>query len=1142
MPISITNGTAYTQNFDALAQTGTANAWSNDSTLQGWYLFDKSSTALTAYAGGTGSGNAGSFYSFGSAAAIGDRALGGLGSGGAYYGSPGNNAVAGWIAVAATNNTGATINSITLSFNGEEWRNGGNATAQSMVLEYGFGSSFTAVTTWNQPGGSFNWTSPVASTTAAAVDGNNAGLVPALGGTLTTNWAAGSTMWIRWVEVNDAGNDHGLAIDNFSLTAGITATTPNVNLSVDKTTGSEAGTTVITVTATASGAVSGDQTMHLGVSGAGITIGDYTLSSDTITILSGQTKGSVTFTVVDDTIPEGTEAALLTISNPSSGITLGTTATQSVTIADDDAALVNLSISTNAGSEAGTTLITVTATASKSVIGDQTVKLNVGGTGITADDYSLSDSIITIADGATQGTVTFTVKDDAIAEGTETAVLSITNPSGGVQLGATTTQNIAITDNDKLTIAQIQGATHISSFNGKNVFDVAGIVTMVAGNGFYLQDPTPDANPATSEAIFVFTSTAPTQHVGDAVKVSGLVQEFRPSNSADNLTVTEITSPVVTAWTDAPITTIAPVVIGVDRTPPTSSINNDGSVNVETGGDFDPTTEGIDFWESLEGMLVSVQNPVAVSPTIYSATNTDGELYVLANNGAEATGVTDRGGVVISATDMNPERLQIDGLKAGIAMPDVDVGAKLSDLTGVINYFGNNYELLVPSTPTVLQPSTNAREVTTVTGSANQLTVATFNVENLDPSDGAVKFNALATAIVNNLKAPDILSVEEIQDNNGATNNGVVAANVTIQMLIDAIALAGGPHYEYRQIDPVNGTNGGEGGGNIRVAFLYNPERVTFVEGSLTLIDPTNAAFSGSRKPLVGTFEFNGEQVTVIGNHFASKGGDDPLYGPVQPPVLSSEVQRDQQATVVANYVHNLETSNPNAKIIVMGDLNDFQFSTPLTILENAGLNTLIETLPANEQYTYNYQGNAQAIDHIMASDTLMSSLTGFDVVHINSEFQVQVSDHDPLVARFLIEPAGLPINGTNGKDNLVGTAGKDTITGGRGTDTLTGGASADKFVYNSTLEGVDTITDFTLGSDSLVITALLASVGYTGNNPVGAGYLSTMALTNGSTAVMFDVDGTAGAGVPRQLVILTGVSVSNAAVLLDPSLYHPAA
>ena len=88
-----------------------------------------------------------------------------------------------------------------------------------MVLEFGGGASFGTVGTWTAPGGAFSWASPVTGATAAAVDGNTAGRVAGLGGTVSgMAWASGDTLWIRWVERNDSGNDHGLAIDDLSLT------------------------------------------------------------------------------------------------------------------------------------------------------------------------------------------------------------------------------------------------------------------------------------------------------------------------------------------------------------------------------------------------------------------------------------------------------------------------------------------------------------------------------------------------------------------------------------------------------------------------------------------------------------------------------------------------------------------------------------------------------------------------------------------------------------------------------------------------------------------------------------------------------------------------------------------------------------
>lgn len=215
---------SYSQNFDALAITGSANAWANDSTLAGWHLFNSAGAGIPTYRAAMGSEAVGAFYSFGSAGAT-ERALGGVGAGTVYFGSPASGAAAGYIAVALMNGTLNSFNSFTLSFAGEQWRNAGNVTAQKMALQYGFGSTVASVATWNTPGGLFDYTSPVTSAAAGAVNGNVAGRVTGLGGTVSgLNWLAGDTLWIRWIENNDASDDHGLAIDDFS----IAATTSNV--------------------------------------------------------------------------------------------------------------------------------------------------------------------------------------------------------------------------------------------------------------------------------------------------------------------------------------------------------------------------------------------------------------------------------------------------------------------------------------------------------------------------------------------------------------------------------------------------------------------------------------------------------------------------------------------------------------------------------------------------------------------------------------------------------------------------------------------------------------------------------------------------------------------------------------------------
>jgi predicted extracellular nuclease len=613
------------------------------------------------------------------------------------------------------------------------------------------------------------------------------------------------------------------------------------------------------------------------------------------------------------------------------------------------------------------------------------------------------------------GTATATVTVDAATPAATyaVAVTATNDDSANPQTGTCTlTVNVAVV----ATINQIQGAAHTSPLTGQDVAGVTGVVTARTTNGFWFQDPSPDTDPATSDALFVFTSAAPTVAVGDAVTVDGRVSEFRPGGAAStNLTTTEITGPRVTVASSGNPLPAATVVGTGGRVPPGEVIEDDASGSVETSGTFDPATDGIDFYESLEAMRVQLNDAVAVGPT-----SGFGEIPVVGDNGANAGVRTARGGVVVRPNDFNPERLHLDDQLAGT--PVVNVGDRFPGaIVGVIDYSFGNFKLYPTSTPTATSGGL-ARETTAAAG-RSQISVGTFNVENLDPGDPPAKFAQLAGLIVDNLKAPDILAVEEIQDNNGPTNDAVTDADVTFRTLIGAIQAAGGPSYDFRQINPVDDQDGGEPGGNIRVGFLFRVDRgVGFVDrpgGTPTAattvvgsgagtrlsfspgrIDPTNAAFTASRKPLAGEFRFRGHHLFVIANHFNSKGGDQPLFGRFQPPQRVTETQRVQQARVVHDFVAAIDAADPGAGVVVLGDLNDFEFSDAVATLRAGVLHPLIETLPQNERYTYDFEGNSQTLDHILLSDALFARPFSYDVVHVNAEFAEQASDHDPQVVR----------------------------------------------------------------------------------------------------------------------------------------------
>ncbi|MFM6403483.1 MAG: endonuclease, partial [Microcystis sp.] len=210
---------------------------------------------------------------------------------------------------------------------------------------------------------------------------------------------------------------------------------------------------------------------------------------------------------------------------------------------------------------------------------------------------------------------------------------------------------------------------------------------------------------------------------------------------------------------------------------------------------------GIGFYESLEGMLVTVQDTMAVSPTIIRPTSSD-SIWTVANQGADATGINSRGGIGIAPDDFNPERIQISATD----LPRVDVGDLLGNLTGVVDYAFGDYRVLVTE-PVQATPGGLQREVTNLIGTADKLTIASYNVENLNPTEsnpgGLERFGVLANQIINNLRSPDIIGLQEIQDNNGPPSqpdqilDGVVEADLTYQALIDAITAAGGPTYQF---------------------------------------------------------------------------------------------------------------------------------------------------------------------------------------------------------------------------------------------------------------------------------------------------------------------------------------------------------
>ena len=633
----------------------------------------------------------------------------------------------------------------------------------------------------------------------------------------------------------------------------------------------------------------------------------------------------------------------------------------------------------------------------------------VGGPadGMTSTDIQVAESNFTPAEFSLQLKGTGTAYDD----------FSWSIPTQS-SFGAPNAEQIFIADATSATplasppllrIGEIQGAGHASPHEDEQV-SARGIVTAVARNGFYFQDPTGDGDERTSDGMWVYTQEAPIVSAGDEVQVTGTVTEYIPGGAAtNNLSITQFFQPdrIQTLSTNNPIP--APVVLGAaGRQPPTRVIDNDNFAV------FDPAEDGIDFYESLEGMLVEVQDAVAISPT-----NRFGEIVVLADAGVGQP-LNSRGGLNLTPHTLHPQRIQLDDSLLPGDMPAVQVGDALGDVRGPVSYRFGNFEVLVLTEP-VVESAGLMPETTALVGTAKHLTVGSFNVLNLDPNDDDEsadiadgQFAALADQIVHRLGAPDVLALQEMQDNSGAANDGTTSADQTAQTLIAAIAAAGGPRgprYEYADVAPPDGADGGQPGGNIRVAYLYQPDRVALI-GSVERLE--DDAFRRSRKPLKAAFDFKGTKLTMINCHFSSKFGSPPLFGRIQPPTNGGLAERLAQAAFIHDLVADLLAADPNANIVVLGDINEFPFPlAPLQPPPGDVLQTLAGTPPVlfnlgdavdgDLAYSYNFQGISQQLDYLLVSSALLALQPEFDYVHVNTDFSNQASDHDPILARFLL-------------------------------------------------------------------------------------------------------------------------------------------
>ena len=190
--VAVSLSTPYVQNFNTLANSGTSNAWTDDSTLNGWY------STRSLYIAGTGNSQTGALYSFGSSSAV-DRALGAVSSSTTddiYYG------------VKLLNDTAQTISVITVTYTGEQWRDGGNTAVQTTAFAYQVDAASLTTGPWTDVP-ALDFASPIHTSAAGLLDGNAAANRATLSAVINLVVAPGQTVMLRWLDIDDSGTDHG---------------------------------------------------------------------------------------------------------------------------------------------------------------------------------------------------------------------------------------------------------------------------------------------------------------------------------------------------------------------------------------------------------------------------------------------------------------------------------------------------------------------------------------------------------------------------------------------------------------------------------------------------------------------------------------------------------------------------------------------------------------------------------------------------------------------------------------------------------------------------------------------------------------------------------------------------------------------
>ena len=1017
--------TPYTQTFDGLPATGSAT-WTNNATIPGWF-HARTGTGTTIVAN-DGSSNAGNLYSYGAGTSS-DRALGSLGSGNAAIGNL-------FWGVRLQNNTGATINSLDIAYTGEQWRNSA-AAAQTIAFSYLVGSPTVTGTLaeFQSPGvvvTDLDFTGPITGGSAGALNGNLAANQLARTFTITgLDIPNGTEVMLRWSDPDHVGSDHGLSIDDFSVTPHGESLGPDLSIADVSSSEGNAGTTTFTFTVSLSapadvGGVSFDIATTDGTATAS---SDYTAKSLTAqTIPAGSSTYTFNVTVNGDTLPETDETFFVDVANVTGAhVVQG----QGVgTIVNDDAA-PHLTIDNVSSSEgnAGTTTFHFTVSLDEPA-GPGGVGFDIAtadGTATAPSDYtSLALTEQTIPAGSSTYAFDVTVNGDTTSEPDESFAVNITNVSNAILDDG---QGVgAIVNDDLQRIHDVQGNGAASPIVGATV-SVEGVVTASFQgadklSGFFLEeeDADADADPATSEGIFVFCSACATSVAeGQRVRVTGSVSEFF------GMTEISASTPASVIVTDA-----GNHLAEVTPTPITLPIS----------GDVDA------FYEAREGMLVTYVDTLTVAEYFELFRYGQIELYQgerprqytednppsASGNAAHLEALSRRHVILDDENNTQnwpltlPDGSQFlyyphanGGFSTGTQGVDFFRGGdQINNLTGVLDwsFAGQTGTDAWRIRPTQATPATftvaNPRP-TSAPAVGGAVKVAGMNLLNYfttidttsssssgpcGPSGGQDCRGADSVAELNRQRErasivicglnPDIAGLMELEN---------TTPTDTINDLLGAVnARCGGTH-PYTFIN----TGGTLGTDAIRVALIYRAGIVAPVGSVLVDLDPVH-----NRPPTAQTFDVAdatnpafGQRFTVVANHFKSKscsgasGGDaDAADGQG-----CFSAARTAQASRLLSWINStVIPAAGDSDVLLLGDFNSYAQEPPITTLVDGGYTDLETSLQGSSAYSYLFDGQLGHLDYALASTSLTSQITGVGAWHINAD-EVPLLDYNDEVS-----------------------------------------------------------------------------------------------------------------------------------------------